>query len=176
MVTHTIVALNHKNLAYAKQSEDGTWTTGSTTIGVRTLGLAVDPHQPETIYIGTDREGVLRTENYGATWTPVGLQGQIVRSLAISALQPGTIYAGTKPAHLYVSHDHGANWSELPAFRRMKRWWWFTPGTGSGPAGGGSAHRTRDGQLGQGPLPGCSPDDFRTRRSDPRDPGRLTLN
>ncbi len=65
--------------------------------------------------------------DYGATWTPVGLDGQIVRSLAISALQPGTIYAGTKPAHLYVSHDYGASWAELPAFRRMKRWWWFTP-------------------------------------------------
>ena len=127
MAKHTIIALNHKDLAYARQNDDGTWTTGSASIGVRTLGLAVDPNQLETIYIGTDGRGILKTEDYGATWTPVGLEGQIVRALAISALQPGTIYAGTKPAHLYVSQDYGASWAELPAFRRMKRWWWFTP-------------------------------------------------
>lgn len=91
------------------------------------MALAVDPHQPDAIYVGTDGQGVLRTEDYGETWTPVGLNGQTVRSLAISKLQAGTIYAGTKPAHVFVSRDYGKNWAELPAFRRMKRWWWFTP-------------------------------------------------
>lgn len=123
----TIVALNYKHLVYAKQANDGSWTSGAAEIGHRTLALAADPHQPETIYVGTDGRGILKTENCGQTWAPVGMDGQIVRSLAISKTQPGTIYAGTKPAHLYLSHDYGAAWAELPAFRRMKRWWWFTP-------------------------------------------------
>jgi photosystem II stability/assembly factor-like uncharacterized protein len=127
MSANTIIALNYKHLVYAKKAEDDSWSTGTAAIGHRSVALAVDPHQPDAIYVGTDGHGILKTGDYGQTWTPVGLNGQIVRSLAISKLQEGTIYAGTKPAHLYVSHDYGENWSELPAFRRMKRWYWLTP-------------------------------------------------
>lgn len=127
MSANTIIALNYKHLAYAKKAEDGRWSTGAASIGHRTVALAVDPYQPGAIYVGTDGHGVLKTEDYGQTWVPVGLDGKIVRALALSKLQVGTIYAGTKPAHLYISRDYGGNWSELPAFRRMKRWYWLTP-------------------------------------------------
>ena len=127
MAEKTIIALNYKHLVYAKQASDGSWSTGMASIGYRTIALAVDPHKPDIIYVGTDGHGVLKTEDYGETWMPVGLQGQIVRSLAISKLQAGTIYAGTKPAHLFVSRDYGEQWHELPAFRQMKRWFWLTP-------------------------------------------------
>jgi photosystem II stability/assembly factor-like uncharacterized protein len=127
MSEKTIIALNYKHLAYAKQAGNRSWSTGTAAIGHRAAALAVDPHRPEVIYVGTDGHGILKTENYGEKWEPVGLHGQTVRSLAISKLQPGTIYAGTKPARLYVSRDYGKNWAELPAFRSMKRWWWFTP-------------------------------------------------
>ena len=123
----TIIALNYKHLVYARQANDGSWSTGSSAIGHRSVALAVDPHLPKAIYVGTDGHGILKTIDYGETWSSVGLDGETVRALAISKLQPGTIYAGTKPAHLYVSHDYGNQWRELTAFRRMKRWWWFTP-------------------------------------------------
>ncbi len=127
MSVKTIIALNYKHLVYAKKAEDGQWSTSAAAIGHRTVALAVDPNQSDAIYVGTDGHGVLKTEDFGETWIPVGLKGQIVRSLAISKQQAGTIYAGTKPAHLYVSRDYGENWSELPALRRMKRWYWLTP-------------------------------------------------
>lgn len=127
MSSKTIIAVNYKDLTYAKRSDDGEWITGTAPIGHRAATLTVDPLAPETIYVGTDGEGVLQTSDYGKTWTSAGLQGKIVRSLAMSKAQPGTIYAGTKPAHLYVSNDYGENWRELPAFRQLKRWWWFTP-------------------------------------------------
>ena len=101
MSANTIIALNYKHLAFAKNAGGGSWSTGAAAIGHRTVALAVDPHQPDAIYVGTDGHGILKTEDYGKTWTPVGLQGQIVRSLAISGLRACTIYAGTKPAHLY---------------------------------------------------------------------------
>jgi hypothetical protein len=123
----TIIALNYKHLAYARQSSNGEWLTDTAVIGHRTMALAVDPTQPDTIYVGTDGHGILKTEDYGKTWKALGLEGQIVRALAISKLRPGTIYAGTKPAALYVSHDYGVNWKELSAFKQMKRWFWFTP-------------------------------------------------
>ena len=127
MSANTIIALDYKHLAFAKKGEGGSWFTGAAAIGPRTVALATDPNPPGAIYVGTDGHGILKTEDYGQTWTAVGLAGQIVRSLAISKLQAGTICAGTKPAHLYVSRDYGENWSELPALRRMKRWYWFTP-------------------------------------------------
>jgi hypothetical protein len=76
MSIKTIIALNYQDLAYATQTEDGSWTTRSAHIGYRTLGLAVDPQNTDHIYIGTDGEGVLKSEDFGASWTPVGLQGQ----------------------------------------------------------------------------------------------------
>ena len=123
----TIIALNYKHLVFARQREDRTWSTGSSSIGFRSVALAVDPHQSDAVYVGTDGHGILKTADYGETWEPIGLSGQIVRAIAISKLRPGTIYAGTKPAHLYVSHDYGEHWRELTTFRQMKRWWWFTP-------------------------------------------------
>ncbi|MDX1613352.1 MAG: hypothetical protein R3300_03520 [Candidatus Promineifilaceae bacterium] len=127
MVRKTIVALNYKQLSHARQSSDGSWSSDSARIGHRSTALAVDPNQTEHIYVGTDGHGVLKTEDYGASWTPVGLDGQIVRALAISKLRPGTMYAGTKPARLFATHDYGQSWTELPALRQMKRWYWFTP-------------------------------------------------
>jgi photosystem II stability/assembly factor-like uncharacterized protein len=126
-MSKTIIALNYKDLAYAKQSNNGEWSTGTAHIGYRSMALALDPHHPDSIYIGTDGNGILKTEDYGKTWIPIGLQGQIVRAIAVSKLQKGTIYAGTKPAALYISHDDAKTWKENTAFASMKRWFWFTP-------------------------------------------------
>jgi photosystem II stability/assembly factor-like uncharacterized protein len=40
------------------------------------------------------------------------------------------VFAGTKPPALFVSRDAGASWEELPAFRRMRQFWWFSPAEG----------------------------------------------
>jgi photosystem II stability/assembly factor-like uncharacterized protein len=127
MSARAIIALNYKHLVFARQDGNGSWTSGSSEIGHRTTALAVQPNDPNTIYVGTDGKGVLKTDDYGESWTPIGLDGQIVRSLATSKLEAGTIYAGTKPAALYVSRDYGERWQELPSFRRIKKWYWLTP-------------------------------------------------
>src|SRR5215467_12334591 len=90
--------------------------------------LAADSLHPEIIYVGTQGNGVLRSNDRGKTWRSAGLAGQIVKALAISRTQPGTVYAGTKPALLFVSRDDGASWTELASFRRIRsRWFWFSP-------------------------------------------------
>jgi photosystem II stability/assembly factor-like uncharacterized protein len=90
--------------------------------------LAADPLNPSVIYAGTQGQGVLRSENRGATWEPAGLDGRIIKSLAVSRTEPGTVYAGTKPAWLFVSRDSGATWSELEGFRHVPgRWYWLSP-------------------------------------------------
>lgn len=89
--------------------------------------VAADPLHPGTVYAGTHMQGVLRSDDCGATWEVVGLPGLAVRSLAVSPTRPGVVYAGLKPPGLYVSHDAGVSWKELAGLRKMRQWWWFTP-------------------------------------------------
>lgn len=80
------------------------------------------------VYAGTRSEGVLRSADYGRSWTPAGLSGHTVKAISVSRLIPGLVYAGTKPACLFVSRDHGLHWEELSSFRKIvSRRFWFSP-------------------------------------------------
>jgi hypothetical protein len=90
--------------------------------------LAVDARNQRIVYAGTQGHGVLRSSDYGKTWSAAGLAGHIVKALAVSSTLPGTIFAGTKPPLLFVSRDSGASWEELRSFRRIRsRCFWFSP-------------------------------------------------
>lgn len=79
------------------------------------------------ILVGTQGNGVLRSDDAGVSWTPSGLDGLIVKSLAISPADPNVVYAGTKPPKLYKSENGGRDWEELPALQRVRKWWWRQP-------------------------------------------------
>jgi len=111
-------------IARATQA-DGQWLVQQTLAGRWVRCLAVDGG---AIYAGTHGDGVLRSDDGGASWTPSGIPGTVVTSLAVAPSEPGTVYAGTKPARVFVSRDGGANWRELRAFRRIRgRWFWASP-------------------------------------------------
>jgi len=95
--------------------------------GVDVRCLAVDPSDRSRIYAGTQSDGVLGSQDGGLTWRPAGLEGLSVKALATSLAAPGTIWAGTKPPRVFRSGDNGETWEELPAFARMRRWWWLQP-------------------------------------------------
>lgn len=90
--------------------------------------LAVDPHNPNLLYAGTRMKdlppyqlgggGVFRSENGGASWTPVnaGLPNDklYVYDLILNPSQPGQIFAtlhGIPPGGIYVSNNGGASWT-----------------------------------------------------------------
>jgi len=87
--------------------------------------LASDPRDSDLVWAGTQGGGVLRSVDAGANWSQAGLEGRIVKALAASP--GGRIYAGTNPAALFVSEDDGSSWRELVGFRRVRRWFWFSP-------------------------------------------------
>jgi photosystem II stability/assembly factor-like uncharacterized protein len=67
--------------------------------------------QPNTIWVGTDKAGVLISRDNGTTWaktnaTPDGIP---VSSIAVDPKRPDYIYIGTTQA-LYVSRDGGQSW------------------------------------------------------------------
>jgi photosystem II stability/assembly factor-like uncharacterized protein len=78
--------------------------------------LAVHPHQPATLYLGSE-QGLYVSTDGAESWTklPAPLDGLQVWSLWIAPQRPEVILAGTCPAHLFRSEDGGRTWSEAAA-------------------------------------------------------------
>jgi photosystem II stability/assembly factor-like uncharacterized protein len=103
--------------------------------GVAARAVAVDPHDPGRVYVGTFDDGLLWSEDRGETWHPAerGLEDPRVLSVAVSpSHREGGIsvaYAGTEPSNLYRSEDGGRSWQRLPALRRLpsEPRWSFPP-------------------------------------------------
>lgn len=87
--------------------------------------VAVDPADPQRIYVGTFDDGVHVSDDGGASWREAGsgLEDRRILSLAVSSShrENGTsvAYAGTEPSNLYRSEDGGASWQRLPALREL---------------------------------------------------------
>ncbi|HEX5166904.1 MAG TPA: hypothetical protein VFV93_15975, partial [Thermomicrobiales bacterium] len=93
--------------------------------------VAVDPSNPDRVYVGTFDDGVYRTLDGGETWTHVseGIPHKRVLSIAISPSDRvnglNAVFAGTEPSNLYRSEDDGATWqefSELPKLPSSPGW------------------------------------------------------
>ena len=120
------IAATGKTLSRAKYI-DGAWKVEIILEGMRVNCLFCDPSNPQRIYAGTQRNGILVSGDSGKNWESLGLKSTPVKSLAVSPHDPKTIYAGCKPVSLYVSRDGGQSWNELEGMRRAKKWWWFSP-------------------------------------------------
>lgn len=127
MTAKSFVATTGSGLARAANIGDR-WSVDFLLADQGVRCLAADPNQCSIVYAGTQGNGVLRSTDGAQTWTEVGLEGRVVKSLAVSSVEPGVVYAGTKPIGLFVSRDGGAHWTELDSIRRLPwRWWWFSP-------------------------------------------------
>ncbi len=89
-------------------------------IPISQLTMAVDPLNPQTIYVagyphGAGNGGVSRTMDGGATWVaaPVetGPASDVVYGLAIDPKTPSTLYAAVYFSGMYKSVDSGASWN-----------------------------------------------------------------
>jgi photosystem II stability/assembly factor-like uncharacterized protein len=83
------------------------------------LSLAFDPANPQTVYLGTQENGVYKSTDGGATWAALN-QGRSVlpgpiTALAVAATQPPTLYAGTDRGQLFRSADGGQTWDDISA-------------------------------------------------------------
>ena len=68
----------------------------------RVSALAVDPSDPETVYVGSALGGVWKSRDGGRTWSPMSDNeaSLAVGALAVDSTRPGTIYVGTGEANL----------------------------------------------------------------------------
>jgi photosystem II stability/assembly factor-like uncharacterized protein len=103
--------------------------------GVGAWCVAVDPRDPDRVYVGTFDRGVYASDDGGATWRADerGLSDRRVMSLAVSPAHHergvSVAYAGTEPSNLYRSEDGGRSWQLLPALRELpsEPTWSFPP-------------------------------------------------
>ena len=82
--------------------------------GSTTWALAVDPHDPRTVFAGTPH-GLYKSTDSGATWVRLekdALRCQEIRQIAISPISPEVIYVGGREG-LFRTTDAGASWVQL---------------------------------------------------------------
>jgi photosystem II stability/assembly factor-like uncharacterized protein len=98
------------------------WTSNGPYGITSVTALALDPHNPGTVYAGTDGDGVFRSTDGGGSWGTVnaGLGSLYVSALIIDPNTPSTLYAGTTPRPLsgggggvFQSTNSGASWSAV---------------------------------------------------------------
>lgn len=97
--------------------------------GMGARSLAVNPDDPDTVYVGTTDEGIFKSESGGERWDRLpGLAQCRVTSLAVSPAD-GAVYAGTEPSSLFVSRDGGESWRELEGMKNLPSapTWSFPP-------------------------------------------------
>jgi photosystem II stability/assembly factor-like uncharacterized protein len=103
--------------------------------GVEARCVAVDPVDPNRIYVGTLDSGLYTSDDGGLTWRgdEDGLSDRRVLSLAVSPSHResgiSVVYAGTEPSNLYRSEDGGHSWQRVPALRDLpsEPQWSFPP-------------------------------------------------
>ncbi len=120
------ISTNGSRLARAECQNDQ-WSVEVLLEDANVRCLAADPHNPNIVYAGTQDKGVLRSNDRGKTWQPLGMGSHVVKAIAISPAEPGLIVVGTRPASVFISHDGGQSWIESVSFKKTRRFFWFSP-------------------------------------------------
>lgn len=173
---HTIIATNGTGITRARNINDE-WNIESFLDDTVVTCLIQDPVSRDRLYAGTRSQGILKSVDQGNTWQTIGMNHGVIKSIAVSRADPNVIYVGTKPPAIFVSRDGGQSWGERESFRKLRRWFWFTPAEAGAPyvmgltvsptnpdvviAGvefGGVFRSTDGGQTWQGHLKGTSRD------------------
>jgi photosystem II stability/assembly factor-like uncharacterized protein len=99
-------------------STDGgdTWRSSNSEVDGKSVCLAVDPHDPLKLYVGTWYSGVYRSNDGGSTWQPIntGLPSPwaVFRSIAIDPSDTQHIYLGVA-GQVYQSTNGGDSWDQV---------------------------------------------------------------
>ena len=105
----------------------GTYELHPVLVESRVQCLAVDPHNPSTLYVGLRGLGLMVSRDAGRNWHSTNMPAKNVFSVAVSAAD-GAVYAGCEPSQIFKSPD-GDCWFELESLRELPSQpeWSFPP-------------------------------------------------
>jgi ligand-binding sensor domain-containing protein len=91
--------------------------------------LAADPLVRGRAWCGTRRGGVFRSDDAGASWRAVGLEGKDITSIAASPSQRDLVWVGTEPSEVWRTDDGGDTWRQTHALETLSSSseWSFPP-------------------------------------------------
>lgn len=121
-------------LPLVRRDDNGPWVEPSAgalaELGLAITRLAVDPANPDRLFLGTERNGIFLSTDGGTTVAPLDVpfitadpgSRARVQVLAFLTVDDGTgptsrLYAGTRNSEIFVSFDSGANWAMMSALR-----------------------------------------------------------
>lgn len=83
-------------------------------VTTRVTAIAVDPEDTDTVYIGLEVGGLLRSVDGGHRWESInqGLTDPDIHSLCVSASSPPTLHVATA-SDIFRSRDWGEHWQAL---------------------------------------------------------------
>ncbi len=99
------------------------------------FSLDLDPHDPDTLFAGTEN-GLRKSTDGGESWSTVGggLDNWYCKGVAFHPKNIGTVYAGTTGKGFFVSNDGGETFT--PSSNGLGAGWTeklFAPSAGAGP-------------------------------------------
>lgn len=99
------------------KSEDCSRTWNSTFLDARTdkrvKVVAIDSYNPNVIWLATNSGDLLRSQDNGASWSPIyGFQDDVYQ-LVMSPSDSRRLFVATKSHGIWRSDDAGANWIDL---------------------------------------------------------------
>ena len=79
------------------------------------FAIAVDPSAAQTIYAGTQRNGLFKTIDGGSNWNAInaGLNSFDIRAIAIDPVTTSTVYVGSSGEGVFRSVNGGASWTAV---------------------------------------------------------------
>ena len=75
------ISTTGRGIARAERDADDGWTVTTALEDQDVRCLAADPLDPNRVYAGTQGAGILRSDDRGRSWRPVGMAGQVVKSI-----------------------------------------------------------------------------------------------
>ena len=124
----TSILVATESTVIAVDAERGTLMP-SAGAGERPTCLAADPLVRGRAWCGTHRGGVYRSDDGGASWRLVGLEGRRIMSIAASPAQPDLVWVGTEPSEIWYSANGGEAWESASTLETLpsSREWSFPP-------------------------------------------------
>lgn len=93
--------------------------------GAAPTGLSADPHVVGRAWCCTQRRGVFRSDDAGATWSRSGLEGERLMTVVASPARRDRLWAGVEMSAVWRSDDAGRSWqrtADLEALPSSEEW------------------------------------------------------